>query len=435
MKKILYFDAFNGAAGDMILGGLIDLGMPLCHLQSELDKLALKGFRLSAEKIERQGMFGTNFQVILETHHHRHHHPVDESDSAKNADNGEASSHSHAHPDEHHHRGFSEIRNMIETSRLDEWVKEKSIQIFRRLAEAEAKVHGSTVEEVHFHEVGAIDSIVDIVGACIGFKYFNIQSYYSSALNLGGGTVTFSHGTWPVPTPATAELVQGFPSRIDQTAFELTTPTGAAIITTLVEPISKMPQFLIENSGFGAGDKAIPGIPNMLRLLLGEVQDRSSETSGNGSEDWVEQNVVLLEATIDDMDGEALGFFLESAFKAGALDVYFNTVQMKKSRPGVVLTVICKPEDKNRIAALIFRETTTLGVRQTELSRLVLDRTIETIETEFGKVRFKMGRFMGENATICPEFEDVRRISEETGLPFKTVKQKLMNCLEKNCHD
>lgn len=275
-----------------------------------------------------------------------------------------------------------------------------------------------------------MDAIVDIVGACIGFRYFGVNNFYSSALNLGGGTVTFSHGTWPVPTPATAELVSGFPSLIGNSQFELTTPTGAAIITTLSKPVTEMPQLLLEDSGYGAGDKEISGIPNMLRLLLGRLDSRTQKSGGDNSAACREEDVVLFEATIDDMDGESWGHFLEIAFKEGALDVYFTPVQMKKCRPGVLVSVICHPSASERIAALIFQETTTLGIRRTTTRRLVLNREIRAVNTEFGEIRFKIGRYKGKDVNVCPEFEDVRRVSEETGLPLKIVKQKLMDRLE-----
>jgi len=426
MSKILYFDAFNGAAGDMILGALIDLGMPLCHLKEELAKLSLEGYTLTTEKVKRQGLFGIDFRVGIQYGETSATGTPEEGFGTGDSGRRESSERKHHHHD-HDHRGFAEIRQLIESSSLDDRVKETAVRIFRRLAEAEAKVHGSTVEEVHFHEVGAIDSIIDIVGACIGFRYFEIDEFYTSPLNLGGGTVTFSHGIWPVPTPATAELIAGFPSRLNEHQFEMTTPTGAAIITTLARPVMDMPTVLLERSGFGAGDNELSGIPNMLRLWLGKSGCRSYGTGPEDGGNCTEEEIILFETTVDDMDGETWGYFLENAFKEGALDVYFTPVQMKKNRPGILVSLICRPQDQDRMADFIFRETTTLGLRRMPTCRLVLEREVRTLATEFGEVRYKVGRCRGKVANVSPEFEDLRRIARESGMPLKTVKQKLMD--------
>ena len=300
MENVLYFDAFNGAAGDMILGALVDLGLPVEFLSEELRKLPLSPYEISVEKVSRQGMSGKDLRVVCQQPEGDPHH-----------------AHNHSHGGHHH---FGEIRDLILGSSLDEWVKNTSVAIFTRLAEAEAKVHESTVESVHFHEVGAIDSIVDIVGSCIGFKYFNIESFACSPLQLGGGVVTFSHGTWPVPAPATAELVKGFPVRLGGADFELTTPTGAAIVTTLATRFAYPDILEIESVGLGAGDREIAGIPNMLRLIFGKsaVNPEAGETPGKRAGHKRDQ-VIVLEINIDDMLPEDSGYFMERALEEGAL--------------------------------------------------------------------------------------------------------------------
>ncbi len=418
MKKLLYFDPFNGVSGDMILGALVDLGLPLDHLQAEINKLEGISVRLSAEPIERQGLYGINFHVEetpVEPEHNQHNH-------------GHGNSHGHHH--HHAHRGFQEIRRMIQASDLDPWVKEKSIAIFRRLGEAEAKVHRSSLQEVHFHEVGAVDSIVDIVGACIGFRYFEVERFLTSPLNLGGGTVTFSHGTWPVPAPATTELVQGFPVSSSGSDGELTTPTGAAIVTTLADQPGTPVTYRVDRSGFGAGDRRLPNIPNMLRLVLALLPD-SPEPSARHIPSGVEEEVYLLESAIDDMDGQAFGYLMDLALKKGALDVYFTSIQMKKNRPGVLLSVLCRPSDLNEMAELIFRETTTLGIRWIPWKRWVLQRETRQVQTEYGAVRVKIGRSQGRIVNITPEYEDVKALSEETGLPLKLIRQKTLELVGK----
>ena len=404
MTKILYFDPFNGISGDMILGALLDLGLPLDHLEKELATLKLEEYRLVAQEVARQGLRGINLQV----------------------QSREASS-----PDHHHHghgsRNFTQIRQLIEESGLSPWVRERSVSIFQRLGEAEAKVHETSLDEVHFHEVGAVDSIVDIVGACIGFHYFGVKHFWTAPLNLGAGTVTFSHGTWPVPTPATAELLVDFPVYMGEVHGELTTPTGAAIVTTLVEEQGTSPVCRYHKWGLGAGDREFEEIPNMLRLLLGE--QRSSDDSGaaHPGETWKEEEVSLLEANIDDMDAETFGHCLELALEKGALDAYCTPVQMKKSRPGVKLSVLCRQQDRERMAELIFKETTTLGIRWGDWNRWALDRETRQVQTEYGKVKVKIGRFQGKIVSAAPEYEDLKAIAREHDVPLKVVRQKVMN--------
>lgn len=405
----------------MILGALVDLGLPLEHLQRELAKLPLEPFDIVAEPVERQGLHGTNLRVLVghPDPKHSEHLAHDPTRREGHTHEDHTHAHGHHHPGAHGHapgRGFREIRELIEGSSLDSWVTEKSVAIFRKLAEAEASVHQSSLDEVHFHEVGAVDAIVDIVGACVGFRYFGVERFFSTPLQLGGGTVTFSHGSWPVPAPATVELVKGFPSRLGAAEAELTTPTGAAIITTLAE--RRRPEtFFIEASGYGAGDREFPDIPNLLRLMLGKV---------GYSEGPAEEEIFLLEASLDDMDGETCGHFLEVALRSGALDVFFTPLCMKKNRPGFLLSVLCHPNDRTRMAELIFRETTTLGVRWTGWRRWVLDREIRPVDTELGAVRVKIGRLHGRAVNVAPEYEDLKALAERHGLPFKVVARRVL---------
>jgi hypothetical protein len=408
-RKVLYFDPFNGISGDMILGALIHLGLPLDHLEKELATLKLEEYQLVAHEVARQGLRGVDLKVRRrevsdgDHHHHGHDHHVSGS------------------------RNFTQIKRLIEESGLPPWVQKRSVDIFQRLGEAEATVHETSLDEVHFHEVGAVDSIVDIVGACIGFHYFGVEHFLTAPLNLGGGTVTFSHGTWPVPTPATAELLVGFPVYLGEVRGELTTPTGAAIVTTLVEEPGASLVCSYDQWGFGAGDREFEEIPNMLRLLLGENLYPDHSGDDDPVEGWREEEVSLLEANIDDMDAELFGHCLELALEKGALDAYCTPLQMKKSRPGVKLSVLCRPEDRERMAELIFMETTTLGIRWRDWKRWVLSRETRQVETEYGKVEVKIGRFRGKIVNAAPEYEDLKAIAQKLNLPLKVVRLRVMN--------
>ncbi len=415
MGNWLYFDPFNGASGDMILGALIDLGLPLETLRAELAKLGAEEFEIAAERVQRSGLSGVNLrvevagQLPLPAHRHDQGHK-----RRRGRGDGDVG-HSHRHQ-----RGFPEIRGLIEASALDPEIKRRAIHIFRRLGEAEAKVHGLPLEQVHFHEVGALDSILDIVGSCIGFHFFEVERFYSAPLALGGGVVDFSHGVWPVPAPATAELVGGFPVRLGGVQAELTTPTGAAIITTLAEPGGTPPVSRLVRLGLGAGDREFEAIPNMLRLILG----RREQADGLQMEG--EESVALLEASIDNMDPELLGHFMELALGEGALDVHYGSLHMKKNRPGVLVSILCRDQDRERFADLVFRETTTLGVRWTPWRRWVLERESKTVESGFGPVQVKIGRRAGRVVNAWPEFEDLKRVSSASNVPLKDLRRKVM---------
>ncbi len=443
MSRILYFDPFNGISGDMVLGALIDLGLPAEHLRRELGKLGLDDeFSIEWDEIERQGLFGIDFRVRTKPSPQSGVHSHDGGDAshshAHSHDHNHSHGHGHGHPHEHphdhgHSRGFSQIRSLIESSGLSHGVKSRSVAIFRRLGEAEAHVHRSPLESVHFHEVGAVDSIVDIVGACIGFEYLGIDEFRSAPVCLGFGTVAFSHGAWPVPAPATAELIRGFQSYPGSVAAEMTTPTGAAILAELVDPDGSAPPMRIEKSGFGAGDRAFDEAPNMLRIILGE-SERGAKAS-NDIDSLGRESVVLLEANIDDMDPQLCGRFLELALENGALDAFWTPIQMKKGRPGLLLSILCRPADRSDLIALALRETTSLGVRWRTMQRSALPRRTVELESGYGKVRVKVASLGSDVINAAPEFEDLRRIAQERSIPLKLLKRKVEALIETSGND
>ncbi len=402
----------------MIVGALLDLGMPLEHLRHELSRLGIdEEFELKAEKIERQGLRATAFDVLR-----KGDGPSPASSADHSHDHSHLPSQNHGTHDPHHHhdedsRNLHQIEELIESSSLDARVKATARLIFRRLGEAEAKVHGTALQEVHFHEVGAVDSIVDIVGAAVGFAYFEIEEFYTATMAVGGGTVRFSHGTWPVPAPATLELLRGVRVSPGPVDAELLTPTGAAIITSLAGTEGTA-TLLPHRWGYGSGNKVFDSIPNLLRVTLGEsVPGRRGAEGGPTLE-----SVSVLEATLDNMDGEMLGHFIERALGEGALDVYYSVLHMKKNRPGVLLTLLCRAGDEERFCHLIFRETTTLGVRRSGQDRLVLDREIQSVDTVYGPVRVKIGKMGGRIVNMWPEYEDLKALSGEKGVPLKVLR-------------
>jgi len=390
--KTLYFDCFSGASGNMILGGLIELGVDADVLRSELAKLNLEGIELVIEKVDRSGINSTHVEV--------------------------------KYPHEHVHRHLKDIVKIIADSSLAETVKQRAIAIFTRLAEAEAKVHGIPVERVHFHEVGALDAIVDIVGACIGFEMLGIERFVSSALNLGSGTVEIAHGKFPVPPPAVAELVRGIPVYSSEGTGELVTPTGAAIITTICDSYGVLPQISLEQVGYGAGTRETKGSPNAIRLMLGETAGDHLVSKGK------HESLVLLESNIDDASPQTLAFAMEKAFELNALDCWFTPIQMKKNRPATLFTVLCERAEVERIQEMLFRETTTIGIRRREVERASLDRTVETISTPFGDVRVKASVLDGEVLTRKVEFDDLKQIAEATGEPLRQISAKIERILD-----
>ena len=379
--KICYLDCFSGISGDMLLGALADAGLNPDALRAEIAKLGLEGVELRFDKALRSSISGTNLTVEV------------------------------AH--DHSHRSLSKIEQVISSSGLRDSVKERAIRIFRRLGEVEAAIHNVPIEKIHFHEVGAWDSIVDIVGACIGFDLLGIERIYCSALNLGSGTVQAAHGVMPVPAPATAALVTDIPTYSEGPQAELTTPTGAAIVATLAAGFGPMPAMRIAATGYGAGDKDFPGRPNLLRVLIGETTAAAEATE-----------VYVIEANVDDMSPQVAGYVRERLLDAGALDATFTPVFMKKDRPGFTVSVVAKAEDRERLSELLFEETTTLGLRMHRAERRVLERRWETVETPYGAVRIKIASENGKLRNFAPEYEDCRQLALERKVPLKDVMQQ-----------
>ena len=394
MSRLVYFDCASGASGDMLLGALVDLGLPLEELRAELGKLPLRGYRLDSHRVHRSGLHATKVDVIVESHDH-----------------GQAQDHGHGHDHAHDHApfGLREILALLDASGLDPAVRELSARLFHRLAAVEGQVHGVSPDEVHFHEVGAVDSIVDVVGGVIGLRWLRADRFVASPLNVGTGTVTMSHGTFAVPPPATARLVEGVPV-YGAGEGELLTPTGALLVTGYATAYGPLPLVRPRTIGHGAGSRDTPGRPNVLRLILGDT-----DAPADG------ERVLVLETEVDDTPPQILGALVDRLLAAGALDVYYTPVQMKKGRPGVLVTVLAPPPLREALEEVLFTETTTLGVRRQEWERTVLDRETVTVATAYGAVRVKVGKRGGRVYNVQPEFEDCQRAAEWSGAAVKEV--------------
>lgn len=389
--RVLCYDCFSGISGDMNLGAMLDLGIEESYLKSELDKLNLRGWELKVEKAQKHGIHGTKVTVKQTKHEHAHRH-------------------------------LSDIEKIIDGSSLGGDVKELSMKIFRKIAVAEAKVHGIPVEEVHFHEVGAIDSIVDITGAAICFAALKPDAVFVSEIELGSGFVKCDHGNLPVPAPATAEIVKGMPVRTGGVGFEATTPTGAAILSALGTEFGSTQAVKITRTGYGVGHKEHPDIPNLLRVSLGETASNSA--TGH--------KALLIESNIDDMNPEFYDHISERLFKAGASDVYFSQIIMKKGRPGVVLKVICETGIEDAVKDIIFKESTTLGIRIFEFRKETLAREFGKISTVYGEITIKKSFYENLPVSVKPEYEDCKRIASEKGIPVKEVYNHVMGLLSLN---
>ena len=382
--KIAYLDCFSGISGDMTLGALVHAGCDLAELEAQLRRLPVPGWTISAEAVARRGFRATHVKVVS--------------------------------ADPQRHRSLSEILHMIERAGLEPPVAERASRIFQRLGEAEALVHGMPIEKVHFHEVGAVDSIVDIVGAAAGFEQLGIEEFFCSPLNVGSGRVETQHGSLPVPAPATAELLRGAPTYSTGIERELVTPTGAAIVATLVSKFGPQPAMTVSAVGLGAGTAQLAEQPNVLRLFVGEaVSTRKT------AESPADEEIAVLEANLDDMSPQIYGFFAERALEAGALDVFSVPVQMKKNRPGQLITVLCQAADAGKFSDLLFRETTTLGVRESRVQRRTLQRESVAVETSLGSIRVKVARLNGDVLNFAPEYEDCQKVAAELGVPLKRV--------------
>jgi len=402
--KLVYFDCFSGISGDMTLGALVDAGCGVEHLRAELSGLQVPGWELTAEKVWKNGMAATYVKVKTE--------------------------------DQSKHRSLNAILEILQKSQLAPTVRERAAAIFQQLGEAEARVHDVPLEKIHFHEVGAVDAIVDIVGACIGFHALGIEKFACSPLNVGGGTAKMAHGVLPVPAPATARLLTGKPTYSNGVQKELVTPTGAAIVATLCDSFGPQPAMSVSAIGYGAGTADIEGQPNVLRIMVGE---EVSATKGEekGAQAGVplllgfDEEIAVIEANLDDMNPQIYGYFLEKALAAGALDVYTTPVQMKKNRPGTLLTVLCKPQDTNALMSLIFAETTTFGARTYRAQRRVLPREWVSVATEYGDVRIKVSRVNGRILHVAPEYDDCRKLAVEKNVPLQRVIAEAMRSYEK----
>jgi pyridinium-3,5-bisthiocarboxylic acid mononucleotide nickel chelatase len=388
--RIAYLDAFSGISGDMTVGALVHIGLPLAVVEEAIAALGLRDVALSVERVARSGITATKFHVRVHGEHPEHAH------------------------EGHAHRPYVAIRTLLERSSLPARAKESALAIFARLAEAEGRVHGVAPDAVEFHEVGALDAIVDVVGAALGFAHLGIEALYAAPLPLGQGRVRSAHGPLPVPAPAVVELLAGRPVRLEDGAAELVTPTGAAIVAALART-EAVPEMRISAVGYGAGDRTLADRPNVLRILVGEP------VVAPGTED-----VVVLETTIDDMSPQLYEHVLERLLAAGARDAFLVPAIMKKSRPATVLRVLAAPGDRDRLAAIVFAETSTIGLRFTTWRRLVLPREERTVETPYGTVRVKIAHAPDGTPNVAPEFDDCRRLASERGVPLKLVHQAAM---------
>ena len=381
--RIAYFDCFSGISGDMILGALIDAGLHLGKLREELKKLKLAGYRIEAGTVRRQNLRGKRFRVKVAG-------------------------------DEVKERSLNQILRLIEKSSLDREIKEKSQRIFKRLGKVEAKAHGRKQETIHFHEVGAVDSIIDIVGSLVGLKILGVDEVYSSPLSLGRGWVDCRGGRLPVPVPAVIELLKGVPVLSSGEEKELVTPTGAVIVTTLARSFGDPPPMKIASIGYGAGARNLAARPNLLRVLIGK-----------GADGYKQDEVTVMETNIDDMNPQVYGYLQERLFEAGALDVFLTSVQMKKGRPGTLLTVLTVPSLVDDLTAIIFQETSSLGVRNYGAKRRKVSRRIKEVKTKYGKVKVKISGVGKEMRQMSPEYEDCRKIARQKGIAFREVYEEV----------
>lgn len=432
--RLGYLECFAGASGDMFLGALLDAGVPASVLEDAVRSLDI-GATLRVEKVDRSGITATKVHVLdhgdeiheeheynYERHHHADHHDLlhehEHEHAANHHDQERTHDHSHAQC-----RSLSEIRKLISAASLDHRIQQLAVKTFELLGNAEAKIHNVPVEKVHFHEVGAVDAIVDIVASCAGIVHLEIGRWHASALNVGSGMVECAHGWFPVPAPATAELLLGMPTYSAHIEKELLTPTGAALLRALEPTFGPQPAMRTEHIGYGAGTRNPKGFPNVLRLTLGESV--AEQRTGSHLTD----EVMVLETALDDCSPQVLAFVSGRALALGALDVMLAPVQMKKGRPGALLTLLCIPGRESTFADLLFRETSTLGIRFRRESRLILTREIAAVDTEFGLIRVKRASSNDEIRNLAPEFEDCRAAAEKHNVPLKDVQQAALHAL------
>jgi uncharacterized protein (TIGR00299 family) protein len=378
--KTLYFDCFAGASGDMILGAMVAAGVEPRVLMGQLSLLNLHGYSIEFQPVDRSGLSATHARVQI--------------------------------PKEHSHRHLSDILKIIYDSQLSDAVKDRAAKVFSRLAEAEGHVHNQPVEKIHFHEVGAMDAIIDVVGAAICFELAGIERFISSPLHVGSGFIDMEHGRFPVPPPAVAELLKGAPIYSTEIKGEMVTPTGAAIISTVCSEFGPLPKMELQRTGYGAGTRQYDTFPNALRVLIGETEVQEAN----------EERLWMIETNVDDMSPQIFGHVMERALAMGALDCYFTSIQMKKDRPGVLVSILCRPDDKASLADMLFAETTTLGVRSYEVQRRALEREIVRVETEYGPIDVKVARLNGHVVNEKPEYDQCREAARKAGVALRVVE-------------
>lgn len=396
MERILYFDCFAGISGDMAVGALLDLGVDVDRLRQQLEKLKLGGYRIEIKKNHKLGLWGTDFRVLVESAHEHDH--------------------SHEHKHSHEHRGLQDIIKILAESNLPDAVQERSLDIFRRIAEAEGHIHGIAPDQVHFHEVGAVDSVIDVVAASICIHELGIDKVLASPLHLGEGFVQCAHGLLPVPAPAVLEILKGTPVYNSGLRAELVTPTGAAIIKSLAQSFGPIPEIVAERIGYGLGDRDLE-IPNMLRVIQAQIEPSK-------------QQLWMLECNMDDMNSQYYSHLFPLLFEQGALDVYLTPVIMKKNRPGICLSVLCEEDRMDAMEEIVWRETTTLGIRRRPVERRILEREMVSVNTCWGPVSVKMAYHQGRPLKYAPEYEDMHRIAVEHNIPLPEVYRQVMQAIE-----
>ncbi|ERI94789.1 TIGR00299 family protein [Clostridiales bacterium oral taxon 876 str. F0540] len=423
--RILYYDCFSGISGDMNLGAMIDLGVPKEYLINELSKLNISGYEIEVQEDNRKGITGTKVKVrldseekenIAQTEHDHHSHS-----GLNHSHNEHIHELSHTYIQSHgEHRNLKAIERIIDDSLINEEVKALSKKIFLKVAEAEAKIHGKTIEEVHFHEVGAVDSIVDIIGAAICFDYLKVDKVMSASVELGGGFVKCAHGLFPVPAPATVEILKGVPIKLGAVQVETTTPTGAAILAAIVDEFTDKKEFVINKISYGIGHRDTV-IPNVLRVYLGETMEKDSNKAY--------EEAYMIECNIDDMNPEYYEYVIDKLFDFGAMDVYMTPIIMKKGRPAVKLSVLCSVSIEDKITELILRETTTLGVRKYKTEKTMLRREFSKVKTKYGDITIKSSLLNGEKIKQKPEYEECKAIAKENNIPLSLVYEEVLRKL------
>lgn len=431
--KTLYLDIFSGISGDMFIGALIDLGVDARKLERELAKLKLDDYHLHVSRQHKSAIEGVKFDVHLahdhdhhHAHSHEHHHHDDQGHEHHEHEHGHHHEHEHGEKDHHHEeqRTFTQIKKLISASKLSPWVKKRSVAVFQRIAEAEGKIHGLPPDKVHFHEVGAVDSIVDIVGACSGLEMLGKPRVLAAPVTEGTGWVKCAHGRFPIPAPATLAILgaRGIGITQCEEPHELVTPTGAALLAEFVERFGPMGGLVAEKIGFGLGTRDNKTRPNVLRAILGQSKAESRKPKDQAlALDWETDRVAVLETNLDDINAEILGSFVETALTAGALDVFHTPIQMKKNRPGVLLTVLCAEAEADTFSEMILRETSAFGVRRTIAERRKLPREFKNVKTKYGSVTVKVGTLNGQIVQASPEYESCRKVAEQKRVPLKQV--------------